>query len=71
MELKGCKAGIEAARLGKLFMGALGDYLTFIENDNFVGPLYGRQTMGNDKRRAIGHQAIKCRLHETFALGIQ
>ena len=43
----------------------------FVDNQNAIGFLHGRQAMRDHKRRAVGHQTIKRPLHCTFALGIK
>ena len=65
-ELKSGKLRVQAALFKQFGMRALGNNAPAVKHDDTIGFLYGRQTVRDDKGRAIFHQPFECVLHETF-----
>src|SRR5579884_1937204 len=52
-------------------MRSLLDNMTFLQHEDLVGMLNGRQPMSNDNGRATAHRTIQCRLDLGFGNIVQ
>ena len=46
-------------------------HMTLLNDDNFIGPLYGTQAMSNHNGRTMAHQPLECFLNEALAFIVQ
>ena len=54
----------------ELLMGSLLDDTSTVDDTDQVGMDDRGEAMGDDDRRAPGHEAVEGTLHQTFTLGI-
>ena len=52
-------------------MGAFLDDAAMVHHQNAIGFENGGQSMGDDQRRAVAHDAFKGTLHRRFTFGVE
>jgi hypothetical protein len=70
-ELKTREAGVETFTPREARVRTFFDDLALVHHDDAIGGANGRETVGNDDRRAMLHQPVERILHQPLALGIE
>jgi hypothetical protein len=65
------EAGIEAALGDEFGVAALADDAAMVHHHDAFQPLNGGEAMGDDDRRASGHQVLEPDLHQPLVFGIE
>src|SRR5262249_42353263 len=71
LKLQLCKARIEAAGANQFGVAAFLHNAAGLHDQNAIARKHRCETMGDDKRSAMLHQAIERSLHQSFAFGVE
>src|SRR3546814_16279760 len=71
LELQRGEARVEAAGCRQLAVAAALDQAALVDHQDAVGLQHGGEAVGDDQRRASGHEAVERLLHHALALGIE